>query len=74
MDDRKPNTMNRTAFKRLLGRNSDPIKANGERIFPEHTQALSKVFKVACDGLGISDLHLHSLRHEGTLRLFKPGY
>ncbi len=46
----------------------------GERIFPVHAQALSKVFKAACDGLGIPDLHFHDLRHEGTSRLFEQGY
>jgi integrase len=44
------------------------------RIFPIHKQTLSKYFKAACDELGIPDLHLHDLRHEGTSRLFENGY
>jgi integrase len=44
------------------------------RIFPIHPQTLSKYFKEACDELGIPDLHLHDMRHEGTSRLFEEGY
>lgn len=46
----------------------------GDRIFPIHPQTLSKYFKAACDELGISDLHFHDMRHEGTSRLFEAGY
>lgn len=44
-----------------------------ERIFPLHPQTMSKYFKWACDALGIPDLHLHDLRHEGTSALFESG-
>lgn len=44
------------------------------RIFPIHPQTLSKYFKATCDALGIPDLHLHDLRHEGTSQLFEQGY
>jgi integrase len=45
-----------------------------ERIFPTHPQTLSKYFREACAALGIPDLHLHDLRHEGTSRLFEQGF
>lgn len=44
------------------------------RIFPIHPQTLSKYFKATCDALGIPDLHLHDMRHEGTSQLFEQGY
>lgn len=44
------------------------------RVFPIHPQTLSKYFKATCDALGIPDLHLHDMRHEGTSRLFEAGY
>jgi integrase len=50
-----------------------PASVDG-RVFPLHIQTLSKYFKEACDALGITDLHLHDLRHEGTSRLFEAGY
>lgn len=31
-------------------------------------------FTRACKDLGIVDLHLHDLRHEGTSRLFETGF
>ncbi|MCM5682945.1 site-specific integrase [Schlegelella sp. S2-27] len=45
-----------------------------ERIFPIHPQTLTKYFTQTCSALGIPDLHLHDLRHEGTSRLFEAGY
>lgn len=45
-----------------------------DRIFPIHPQTLSKYFKEACDELGIPDLRLHDMRHEGTSQLFEEGY
>lgn len=44
------------------------------RIFPIHDSTLSKYFREACLALGVPDLHLHDLRHEGTSRLFEQGY
>ena len=52
-----------------LARSDDEL-----RIFPVHEQTLSKYFLEACRALGIPDLHLHDLRHEGTSRLFEDGY
>lgn len=49
-------------------------KADDPRIFPIHPQTLSKYFKEAVDALGIPDLHLHDLRHEGTSQLFEQGF
>lgn len=49
-------------------------KADDDRIFPVHPQTLSKYFKETCKALGIPDLHLHDLRHEGTSKLFEQGY
>lgn len=65
----------------LLGRAWDLLLAQQDyriadeyRIFPIHPQTLSKYFKEACTSLGIPDLHLHDLRHEGTSQLFEQGY
>ena len=44
-----------------------------DRIFPYHSDTLSRLFKNACDALGIVDLHFHDLRHEGISRLFECG-
>jgi integrase len=49
-------------------------KEGDDRIFPIHPQTLSKYFKETCKKLGIPDLHLHDLRHEGTSQLFEQGY
>jgi integrase len=43
------------------------------RVFPIHPSTLSKYFTWACRALGIPDLHLHDLRHEGTSALFESG-
>jgi integrase len=42
-------------------------------IFPTTETTLSKYFTWACADLGIVDLHLHDMRHEGTSRLFEEG-
>lgn len=44
-----------------------------DRPFPLHESTLSKYFTWACRDLGIPDLHLHDMRHEGTSRLFEEG-
>lgn len=43
------------------------------RVFPIEPGTLSKYFTEACRALGIPDLHLHDMRHEGTSRLFEDG-
>lgn len=45
-----------------------------ERIFPIHPQTISKYFTQACRELGIPDLHLHDLRHEGISTMFEQGF
>ena len=35
---------------------------------------MSKYFKQACDALGVPDLRLHDMRHDGISRLFEQGY
>lgn len=42
-------------------------------VFGCHEQTLSKYFNQACKALGIPDLHLHDLRHEGTSAMFEVG-
>lgn len=54
--------------------NRQERKPEDDRIFPIHPQTLSKYFKETCKALGIPDLHLHDLRHEGTSQLFEQGY
>ena len=44
------------------------------RIFPLHPQTLSKYFKEARTALGIDNLRLHDMRHEGTSQLFEAGF
>lgn len=44
------------------------------RIFPVEPGTVSKAFTGACRRLGIVDLHLHDLRHDGVSRLFEAGY
>lgn len=44
------------------------------RIFPINDRTLSKYFTETCRALGIPDLHLHDMRHEGTSALFEEGY
>lgn len=49
-------------------------KSDDGRLFPVAPGTLSKYFTWACQELGIPDLHLHDMRHEGTSRLFEQGY
>lgn len=50
-------------------------KVEGDgRIFPLHKQTVSKYFTNACTALGIPDLHLHDMRHEGISAMFEIGY
>ncbi len=60
----------------LLGEAWEIVKARPEngRLFPIDPATLSKYFCWACRALGIPDLKLHDLRHEGTSRLFEAGY
>lgn len=44
------------------------------RIFPLNAWTVGTYFARACTALGIEDLHLHDLRHEGISRLFESGY
>lgn len=43
-------------------------------VFPHSSDSFSTAFTRACQALGIIDLHLHDLRHEGVSRLFEAGY
>jgi len=45
-----------------------------DRIFPIHPQTVSKYFTEACKTLGIPDLHLHDLRHDGISAMFEKGF
>jgi integrase len=50
-------------------------RSEGEpRCFPIHPQTLSKYVKESTRELGIPDLRLHDMRHEGTSRLFEQGF
>lgn len=46
----------------------------GERVFAVHPQTMTKYFTEACKALGIPDLHLHDLRHEGISAMFEAGF
>lgn len=43
------------------------------RVFPFNPESVSKAFARACERLGIDNLRLHDLRHEGVSRLFEAG-
>jgi len=43
-------------------------------IFPIHPQTISKYFREGCNALGIPDLQLRDMRHDGVSRLFEQGY
>lgn len=58
----------------VMERQPKPKDEDDKRIFPVHPQTISKYFKDACTALGIPDLHLHDMRHEGTSRLFEDGF
>jgi len=45
-----------------------------KRIFPYHSDTISRRFTKACQFLEIEDLHFHDLRHEGTSRLFEMDW
>ena len=51
----------------------DSIPKIDARIFPYNPESVSAAFQGACNRLGIDDLHLHDLRHEGISRLFSRG-
>lgn len=51
---------------------SQPDSEDG-RVFPMDPGTLSKYFTWTCRALGIPDLHLHDMRHEGTSRMFEDG-
>lgn len=52
-----------------------PSRTNSDnRIFPFNHRSAGTAFTRACKSLGISDLHFHDLRHEGTSRLFEAGF
>jgi integrase len=44
------------------------------RVFPFNSRTVSAYFTRAVTTLGLRDLHLHDLRHEGISRLFEAGY
>lgn len=49
-------------------------RASDDRIFPYNGRSLGTAFRRGCAELGITDLHFHDLRHEGTSRLFEAGF
>lgn len=51
----------------------DALPRIDERILPYKSESVSAAFDRACFRLGIEDLHLHDLRHEGICRLFESG-
>jgi integrase len=60
----------------LLGKSFDIVlrqSRDNELIFNVNERTMSKYFKEACDKLGIPDLHLHDMRHEGISKMFQEG-
>lgn len=61
----------------LLGASWDLVQAQpreDDRIFPIHHQTMTGAFTMCCKELGIPDLHLHDMRHEGISAMFESGY
>lgn len=61
----------------LLGNSFAIIKRQvktTEKIFDVHPQTISKYFTECCVKLGIPDLHLHDMRHEGISAMFESGF
>lgn len=54
--------------------NRQPKVEGNDNIFPFPAAYISEVFTETCKTIGISNLHFHDLRHEGTSRLFEMGY
>ena len=52
--------------------NDLPVHLSG-KVFPLSETAIRGLWGRACSRAGISDLHLHDLRHEATTRLFELG-
>ena len=52
--------------------NDLPVHISG-KVFPLSETAIRGLWGRACRRAGISDLHLHDLRHEATTRLFELG-
>ncbi len=60
----------------LLGRSYEIVRAQpkvGELVFPLNGKSWSSIFPRACRELGIEDLNLYDLRHEGISRLVESG-
>lgn len=45
-----------------------------ERVFPYNPRTVGSLFNKACKVVGVEDLRLHDLRHEGTSWLFEQGF
>lgn len=45
-----------------------------ERIFPIHPKAVTKAFTECRKALGLEDIVLHDMRHEGISRMFEAGF
>lgn len=61
----------------LLGEAFDIVMRQpkvSDRIFPYSPHSVSTYFTRSCKMLGIKDLRLHDMRHEGISRLFEQGY
>ena len=46
-------------------------RAEADRLFDFHPDAVTKAMTRACKKAGLRDLHFHDLRHEATSRLFE---
>jgi len=51
----------------------DKMPRSGEYIMPVNPGSISTAIYRICQMVGIDDLHLHDLRHEGVSRLFEAG-
>jgi integrase len=51
----------------------DALPRLDARVLPYDPESVSAAFERACARLGISDIRLHDLRHEGISRLFEQG-
>ena len=52
----------------------DSMPKHKSEIFPYSPDGITANFTRACKLIGIEDLHLHDLRHDGISRLFEMGW
>jgi integrase len=58
----------------IIMRQPRPAQGPDQRIFPYNPQTVSNLFTRAVRAAGLTNLHLHDMRHEATSKLFEAGW